>query len=88
MRESRPYGSVRGALSNERPYRVILLLARSCGWRMSGFPLLLGGKQTFGEVPENDVHDPEQTSDAFFRAQVPTEATRVAARAIPSLPAT
>src|SRR5215468_5166186 len=22
-------------------------LARSCGWRMSGFPLLLGGKQTF-----------------------------------------
>ena len=26
MRESRPYGSVRGALSNERPYRVLLLL--------------------------------------------------------------
>jgi hypothetical protein len=23
MRESRPYGFVRGALSNERPYRVI-----------------------------------------------------------------
>ena len=28
---------------------------------MSGFPLLLGGKQTFGELPENDAHDPERT---------------------------
>jgi hypothetical protein len=27
MRESRTYGSVRGALSNGRPYRVRLLLA-------------------------------------------------------------
>src|SRR5262249_53387778 len=34
---------------------------RSCGWRMSGFPLLLGGKQTFGELPENDAHDPNRT---------------------------
>jgi hypothetical protein len=36
-------------------------VARSCGRRMSGFPLLLGGKQTFGELPQNDAHDPEQT---------------------------
>jgi len=27
MRESRPYGSVRGALSNERPYRVCTIFA-------------------------------------------------------------
>jgi hypothetical protein len=31
MRESRTYGSVRGALSNERPYRVLALLARHRG---------------------------------------------------------
>src|SRR5258708_35461730 len=29
MRESRTYGSVRGALSNERPYRV----RSNCAWR-------------------------------------------------------
>ena len=28
MRESRLYGSVRGALSNERPYRVAVILLR------------------------------------------------------------
>jgi hypothetical protein len=28
---------------------------------MSGFPLLFGGKQTFGELPENDAHDPKAT---------------------------
>jgi hypothetical protein len=28
MRESRPYGSVQGALTNERPYRVGLQLLR------------------------------------------------------------
>jgi ABC-type transport system involved in cytochrome c biogenesis permease subunit len=29
---------------------------------MSGFLLLLGGKQTFGELPENDAHDPFEIS--------------------------
>jgi hypothetical protein len=42
MRESRTYGSVRGALSNERPYRVPLSnvgswheqASQSCCWRV------------------------------------------------------
>jgi hypothetical protein len=25
------------------------------------FSLLLGGKQTFGELPQNDAHDPKET---------------------------
>jgi hypothetical protein len=33
MRESRTYGSVRGALSNERPYRDQLRGATKVGWR-------------------------------------------------------
>ena len=36
---------------------------------MSGFPLLLGGKQTFGELPQNDAHDPEPTSTSRQAAQ-------------------
>jgi hypothetical protein len=28
---------------------------------MSGFSLLLRGKQTFGELPQNDAHDPKPT---------------------------
>jgi hypothetical protein len=31
---------------------------------MSGFPLLLGGKQTFRELPENDAHDPDRKFQA------------------------
>src|SRR5215469_15053043 len=44
-------------------------MARSCGWRMSGFPLLLGGKQTFGELPENDAHDPKRKSSSRVRPE-------------------
>src|SRR5262249_23178654 len=40
MRESRPYGSVRGALSNERPYRVDAIAAM----HEPG----IGPKRTFG----------------------------------------
>jgi hypothetical protein len=37
MRESRTYGSVRGALSNERPYRDRLRLAMT-RWRRQASP--------------------------------------------------
>jgi len=36
MRESRTYGSVRGALSNERPYREGLFAAAH-EWRLCGY---------------------------------------------------
>ncbi|HKD20403.1 MAG TPA: hypothetical protein VKB71_00260, partial [Rhizomicrobium sp.] len=46
-------------------YSIYLL--RSCGWRLSVFPLLLRGKQTFRELPENDAHDPKPTSQVLAR---------------------
>ena len=39
-----------------------LHLARSCGRGMSAIPPLLEGKQTLGELPENDAHYPTETS--------------------------
>ena len=33
-------------------------LARSCGLGMAALSPLLEGKQTLGELPENDAHDP------------------------------
>jgi hypothetical protein len=50
-----------GNLHRQRPNGVLLLrcmspdVVRSCGWRMSASPPLLEGKQTFGEVRENDA---------------------------------
>jgi len=34
---------------------------------MSAIPPLLEGKQTLGELPENDAHDPERTSPCITR---------------------
>jgi hypothetical protein len=34
---------------------------------MSGFPLLLGGKQTFGELPQNDANGPTTGIRARFQ---------------------
>jgi hypothetical protein len=58
MRESRTYGSVRGALSNERPYRVTLVcyncsqpvMARSVSAAMSAMVPLLGDERKQAEV--------------------------------------
>jgi hypothetical protein len=47
MRESRTYGSVRGALSNERPYRVLLQFAHCLLHCMSR---LFGTTRTSGNV--------------------------------------
>jgi hypothetical protein len=38
-----------------------LLVARSCGWRLFAFAPLLEGKQTLGELPENDDYGPKHT---------------------------
>ena len=33
---------------------------------MSAIPPLLGGKQTLGELPENDAHDPKRQPGALL----------------------
>ena len=66
MRESRTYGSVRGARGNSRPYRErrrllrceVTRLALSDQSGSSAFRSLSGVKRTSGKPAENDVNDP------------------------------
>ena len=51
MRESRTYGSVRGARSNERPYRYrasSLLRCMSLEVALNGRPIRVSGRQLLG----------------------------------------
>jgi hypothetical protein len=43
-----------------------LEMAQGGGWRMSAIPPLLEGKQTLGELPENDAHDPKRRLTTRF----------------------
>ena len=71
MRESRTYGSVRGALRDERPYRVPCFCC-DASWSLMARPgradqrrirLLIGVKQTCPPSPRNDAIDPKCLSE-------------------------
>jgi len=62
MRESRPYGFVRGALSNERPYRVATISAFGPKAKWLGEPLK-SAVARFAHV-ELFALDPRRTSRA------------------------